>query len=60
MSLAEAGLVDEWISVTSPIVIGTRPISQAVRLKHVFGGLLDPRAGDNIEYYGLVDKTAFA
>lgn len=60
VSLAEAGLVDEWISVTSPIVIGTRPISQAVRLKHVFGGLLDPRAGDIVEYYGLVDKTAFA
>ena len=60
VSLAEAGLVDEWISVTAPIIIGTRPISQAVRLKHVFGGLLDPRAGDDIEYYGLVDKTAFA
>ncbi len=30
-SLAEAGLVDEWITVLAPLVIGTRPIAQAVR-----------------------------
>ena len=30
-SLAEAGLVDEWITVLSPVVIGSRPIDQAVR-----------------------------
>ena len=59
VSLAESGLVDEWISVTAPIIIGTRPISQAVRLKHVFGGLLDPWAGDDIEYYGVDGQTAF-
>lgn len=29
-SLAEAGLVDEWITVLAPLVIGTRPIAQAV------------------------------
>jgi riboflavin biosynthesis pyrimidine reductase len=28
VSLAEAGLVDEWISVLSPCVVGTRPIEK--------------------------------
>ena len=31
VSLAEAGLVDEWITVLSPVVIGRRPIAKAVR-----------------------------
>ena len=31
-SLAAAGLVDEWITVLSPKVIGHEPISQAVRI----------------------------
>lgn len=31
-SLAEEGLVDEWISVTAPIVIGSRPLADAFRL----------------------------
>lgn len=30
-SLAEEGLVDEWLTVLAPLVIGTRPIGQAVR-----------------------------
>lgn len=30
-SLAEAGLVDEWYTIVAPIVIGSRPISNAVR-----------------------------
>ena len=30
-SLAEAGLVDEWITVLAPVVIGSRPISRAIR-----------------------------
>ena len=30
-SLAEAGLVDEWITVLAPIVIGSRAIEKAVR-----------------------------
>jgi len=31
-SLAEAGLVDEWVTVLSPCVIGHRPIAEALRL----------------------------
>ena len=31
VSLAEAGLVDEWITVLSPVVIGNRPIAKAIR-----------------------------
>lgn len=30
-SLAEAGLVDEWLAVVSPVVIGSRRIASAVR-----------------------------
>ena len=30
-ALAEAGLVDEWMTVLAPIVIGSRPIRSAVR-----------------------------
>lgn len=29
--LAEENLVDEWLTVTAPVVIGNRPISQALR-----------------------------
>ena len=59
-SLAEAGLVDEWIAVTAPIVIGTRPISKAVRMKLDTCGFSDPRADDRIGYYGLNAPTALA
>ena len=31
VSLAEAGLVDEWMTVLSPVVIGNRPIAKAIR-----------------------------
>ena len=30
-SLAEAGFVDEWLAVVAPVVIGSRPIDDAVR-----------------------------
>ena len=30
-SLAEAGLVDEWLTVLSPCVIGSRPVGEAIR-----------------------------
>jgi diaminohydroxyphosphoribosylaminopyrimidine deaminase/5-amino-6-(5-phosphoribosylamino)uracil reductase len=32
-SLAEEGLVDEWLSVVAPVVIGSRPIEKALRGK---------------------------
>lgn len=35
VSLARAGLVDEWITVLAPKVIGDKPVSQAVRLENV-------------------------
>lgn len=34
-SLAEQGLVDEWISVVAPKVIGTRPLKDAVEIAEV-------------------------
>lgn len=37
-SLADAGLVDEWLSVVAPVVIGRRRIGEAVRGKIVAGG----------------------
>ncbi len=32
-SLADAGLVDEWITVLAPLVIGNRPLAQATHFK---------------------------
>ena len=32
-SLADAGLVDQWVNVFAPILIGSRPIAKAVRGK---------------------------
>ena len=36
-ALAEAGLVDEWTTVLAPCVVGSRPISEAVRFKETNG-----------------------
>ena len=59
-SLAEAGLVDEWIAVTAPIVIGTRPISEAVRMKLDACGLSDAKAGDREGHYGMELPTSLS
>ena len=32
-SLAENGLVDQWITIVAPVVIGSRPIGKAIRGK---------------------------
>lgn len=32
-ALAEAGLVDEWVTILCPIVIGNRPLAEAVRFQ---------------------------
>ena len=45
-SLAEAGLVDEWLTVLSPCVIGSRPIGEALRLRLDTLDSCDMRAGD--------------
>lgn len=50
-SLADAGLVDRWLAVTSPVVIGSRPLAAARRLRLLRAGLSDPRAGDCIAEY---------
>ena len=48
-SLADAGLVDEWISILAPVVIGSRPIKDALRLKQTGcveqGGDIEGRFG---------------
>ena len=36
-SLADAGLVDEWLTVMAPVFIGPRHIAKAIRGKAVFG-----------------------
>lgn len=45
-SLADQGLVDEWLTVLAPVVIGSRPISRATRFKAGSYGLSDPNVGD--------------
>lgn len=55
-SLAEAGLVDEWTTALCPLVIGSRPLSQAARFQalppvchgeDVFSTNVLPAAGKN-------------
>ena len=50
-SLADEGLVDRWISVMAPIVIGSRHLKDALRLRPYAGGMSDPVAGDCEERY---------
>ena len=50
-SLADQGLVDEWLTVLAPMVIGSRPISMATRFKVGGYGLSDPKVGDVAFWY---------
>ena len=50
-SLADEGLVDRWISVTAPIVIGSRHLAEALKLKVRSSGYSDSRVGDRIGEY---------
>ena len=50
-SLADADLVDRWISITAPIIIGSRHLKDALRLKPYEGGMSDPLSGDCEERY---------
>lgn len=45
-SLAEAGLVDAWLTVLSPCVIGSRPIGEALRLNLDSCVCCDTQSGD--------------
>ena len=58
-SLAEAGLVDEWLTVMAPVIIGTRRIDKAMRGKAVFGcGSCDSE--DSFYAAGLSDFAAWS
>lgn len=52
-SLAEDGLVDEWVSVVSPCVIGHRPIAKAIRFKTPHD-VRECRAGDVVAMFSAV------
>ncbi|MGN0832620.1 MAG: bifunctional diaminohydroxyphosphoribosylaminopyrimidine deaminase/5-amino-6-(5-phosphoribosylamino)uracil reductase RibD [Kiritimatiellia bacterium] len=45
-ALADAGLVDRWIAITCPLVIGSRPLGRARRFRLYEDGFSDPVAGD--------------
>jgi diaminohydroxyphosphoribosylaminopyrimidine deaminase/5-amino-6-(5-phosphoribosylamino)uracil reductase len=47
-SLAQEGLVDEWITVLAPTVIGTRPIAEKVDFKGGFAAAAPVVGGDVI------------
>ena len=55
-SLADAGCVDRWLAVTCPVVIGSRPINRALRLRLADAGILDPASGDRIGCYARSDS----
>ena len=58
-SLAEEGLVDEWIAVIAPKVIGSRPVGEAVTIRHV-AAVADfpPSAGTFIDIRNVVESAA--
>lgn len=45
-SMAEENLIDRWLNVTAPIVIGSKPIGKALRFKLRAFGPTDEVAGD--------------
>jgi len=53
-SLADARLVDEWVSVQCPIVLGSRPLSEALRLDRRGGADL---GCDRIDTYAVVAES---
>lgn len=48
-SLADSGLVDEWITVLAPVVIGSKPISKSLKFSRV--STVYPDASDIISTY---------
>ena len=57
-SLAEAGLVDEWMTVMAPVVIGSKRIAKAIRGTVGCGcGFLAP--GDSFYAVGISDHAAW-
>ena len=54
-SLADERLVDRWISITAPVVVGSRRLKDALRLAHYEGGMSDPLAGDCEERYERIE-----
>lgn len=52
-ALAEAGLVDEWVTILCPIVIGNRPLAEAVR----FQTLVPTCHGSDVFAIGVSDRV---
>jgi len=50
-ALADAGLVDQWIAVRAPIVIGGKPLAQALRFEAMRRASSNSRADDIIDVY---------
>ena len=50
-SLAEQGLVDAWCQITAPLVIGSRPLGEALRLHPVKVWTPDRLQGDTATLY---------
>lgn len=48
-SLADSGLVDEWITVLAPVVIGSKPISKSLKFSRI--STVYPDASDIISTY---------
>ena len=57
-SLAEANLVDEWLTVTAPMFIGSRRISRAVRGTAIYGGCF-LCSGDSFYNAGLSEYATW-
>ena len=60
-SIADQGLVDEWRTVLAPIVVGSKPIGKAFRMKHCPCLCFpEPRGDDVIITYGINRPTPFS
>lgn len=51
-SLADLGLVDDWRLITAPIVIGHRPLAEALRFELKMDGYMGVEAGERAAMYG--------
>lgn len=59
-SLEAQGLVDEWISVLCPIVIGEKSIAEAGKSKFTRSLLADVPGGECIAYFGKTTPSALS
>ena len=52
-SLADQGLVDRWLRISCPLVIGSKPLAEATRFRLVSESLSDVDAGDSEGEYDI-------